>query len=272
MSRDLSLKQLYKRAVFNQYNMILLGGAGLFAATTMSVIPLIVGGGIELLWLVLGADTSFFKRWVLNQVEKEKAEALERETAGVLAKLHPNYVQCFRELQDLAATIEKLVLENPTIKNDLIKDEMKKLGQLLFTYVRMAVLHQRLAQYLTEERAAYIESAIANAKRELARETRKEVRNSLEQNLELANKRMAQHQAIDASYRTLSVRMDTLENSFRYLKSHVVGVGGHDELRQQIDGLVEGVDFVEELTNETDSVLDAIEADAEMKSALRASP
>ena len=272
MGRDLSLKQLYKRAIFNQYNMILLGGAGLFAATTMSVIPLIIGGGVELLWLVLGADTSFFKRWVLNQAEKEKQEALEQEIADMLKKLHPNYVQCFRELQELAAQIEKLVLDNPSIKNELIKEEMKKLGQLLFTYVRMAVLHQRLARYLTEERSAYIETAIGNAKRELAREKRPEVRSSLEQNLELAEKRMEQHKAIDTSYRTLSVRMDTLENSFRYLKSHVVGVGGHEELREQVDGLVQGVDFVDELTNEADTMLNAIEADAEMKAALRASP
>ncbi len=92
---------------------------------------------------------------------------------------------------------------------------------------------------------------------------------AIEQNLELAKKRMKQHRAIEISYRTLTVRMDTLDNSFRYLKSHVVGVGGHEELREQIDGLVQGVDFVEELAHETDTMFEAIEADAEMKAAFK---
>jgi len=269
MSQKLSLRELYKRAIVNQYNVILMTGAGLFAATTMSWIPLIIGSGVELLWLVLGADTSFFRRWVIDQQEKEKQLALQKEAASWLEKLRPAYAMRFQELQRLANDIERLVKENPSLKNDLIKDEMLKLGQLLFMYVKMAVIHERLNDFLAEEREGYIQNAIEIAKQALEAETSPEVRSSLEQNLELATKRMKQHRAIETSFKTLSVRMDTLENSFRYLKSHVVGVGGHDELREQIDGLVQGVDFVEDLARETDNMFEAMEADAELKAALK---
>src|SRR6266545_4581540 len=67
---------LIKRALFNQYNYILLGSTALFAAATGSWLPAVIGAGAEVLWLVLGADTRAFRRWAAKQESSEAAQRL----------------------------------------------------------------------------------------------------------------------------------------------------------------------------------------------------
>ena len=55
---------VFQRAFFNQYNFILLGGSAVYALATGSWLPAVVGAGAEVLWLVLGADSAAFRRWV----------------------------------------------------------------------------------------------------------------------------------------------------------------------------------------------------------------
>ena len=56
--------------------------------------------------------------------------------------------------------------------------------------------------------------------------------------------------------KVLSVKMDTLEKSFRYLKSHVIAISSQEELAKEIDELINGVEAVEEIGSDTEGVLD----------------
>jgi hypothetical protein len=93
---------LLRRAFANQYNYILLAGAGLFAIATWSWLPLVVGAGVETLWLVLGADSKPFRRWVLAQESKERQAELEEQAKQALAELGPEYIGRFEELRALS--------------------------------------------------------------------------------------------------------------------------------------------------------------------------
>src|SRR3954470_16618575 len=89
---------LVHRAFWNQYNFILLGAAGLFSIATFTWIPLLLGGGIEALWLVLGADSTPFKRWVAIQEGRERQEEMKKHAASALQLLEPAYLRRFRDL------------------------------------------------------------------------------------------------------------------------------------------------------------------------------
>src|SRR5262245_57955743 len=67
---------VFKRALLNQYNLIMMGGVGIFALATGSLLPVMLGAGAEVLWLVLGADTSAFRRWVDKQDSKDAKQAM----------------------------------------------------------------------------------------------------------------------------------------------------------------------------------------------------
>lgn len=256
---------LFRRAFFNQYNFILLGAAGLFSIVTFTWIPLLLGAGAEALWLVLGADSSPFKRWVAIQENLEDREALKQKAEQALAQLAPSYRKRFGELVKVSDHIQELATANPSLETQLIQGEMDKLGQLLHSFLEMAVTHQRLGRYLADNDEGDLRRDIESTERALRNEQDAQVIAGLRQSLALAQKRLKQHQQIEASFRALGVKMDTLDKSFRYLESHVVAITERDQLSQEVDELILGVDAVHDLQAETS--LDDIEASLKQRAA-----
>lgn len=258
MSPPKRKKSLFRRAFANQYNFILLGGAGLFALATFSWLPLLVGAGVEALWLALGADTSLFRRWVDKQESAEERAALAKQAAVALAQLEPAYVARFRQLEALGQEIQQMAEENPSLETSLIQDEMSKLGRLLHSFLAMAGMHQRLSRYMGENSETEIQRDINRLERAMAGERNREVQASLRQNLALAEKRLRQQTNIAAAFKVVSIKMDTLEKAFRYLRSHILAIGKREELAEEIDGLIVGVESVEELSAETEPLMDEL--------------
>ena len=242
---------LFRRAFWNQYNFILLGAAGLFSVVTFTWIPLLLGAGVEALWLVLGSDSTPFKRWVAIQENLEDKERLKRKAAEALTTLEPSYLQRFHALEQVSERIQQLAKENPSLETQLIQGEMDKLGKLLHSFLEMAVTHQRLGHYLGDNDENDLRRDIEATERALRNEQDRQVVDGLRQGLALAQKRLKQHQAIEANYRALGVKMDTLDKSFRYLESHVVAISERQQLSEEIDELILGVDAVNDLASET---------------------
>jgi hypothetical protein len=250
---------LLKRAFANQYNYILLGAAGVFAIATFSWLPLVIGAGVETLWLVLGADSTPFRRWVLAQEKQEAQEELERQAKAALAELGPRYAERFEELRRLSEEIQDLGQKNRSLEARILDAEMAKLGRLLHGFLQMAVVQQRLGVFLENDDADDIEHDIRNAENQLRVEKNREVAAGLRQSLGLAQKRLQQHTRINDMHRLLGVKMDTLEKSFAYLRSHILGVGTREELAQEIDDLIVGVESVESLSEETSGLISDLE-------------
>jgi hypothetical protein len=251
-------RSLLHRAFWNQYNAILVAAAGVFSIATFTWIPLVLGAGVEALWLVLGADSSPFKRWVAIQEGLEKKEQTKRDAETALAALEPAYRARFRDLLACSERVQSLAKANPCLETRMIQGEMDKLGQLLHSFLQMAVTHQRLGHYLTDNDENELRRDIEATERALRNEQDAQVLAGLRQSLALAQKRLKQHQQIETNWRALGVKMDTLEKSFRYLESHVVAISEQQQLSQEIDDLIVGVDAASDV--DSDNTLADIEA------------
>jgi hypothetical protein len=249
-------RSLLHRAFWNQYNAILLGAAGLFSLATFTWIPLVLGAGAEALWLVLGADSSPFKRWVAVQEGLEAKDRLKQDAEAALAVLEPAYRARFRDLLACSTRVQSLAKANPCLETQMIQGEMAKLGQLLHSFLQMAVTHQRLGHYLVDNDENDLRRDIEASDRAMKLEQDPQVLAGLRQSLALAQKRLKQHQQIEANWRALGVKMDTLEKSFRYLESHVVAISEQQQLAQEIDDLVIGVDAANDLAGGDQSLAD----------------
>jgi hypothetical protein len=253
---------IWKRAFFNQYNYILLGSSALFSIATQSWLPAVVGAGAEVLWMVLGVDTRRFRRWVASQEAKEEQQRLIHERAALASALEDRYVERYQALREMAAEIRKLAEENQGLETALIQDEMAKLDQLLDSFLKMATAHQRLSNYLAENPSAEVERDIAKGQRAIRQEEDPRVQASLKQSIALAQKRLGKHEQIEGAWKALSVQMDTLEKSFDYLKSHILGIGTREELAAALDDLVAGVSTVTDLDASVDDIHEELRAAA----------
>ena len=181
-----------------------------------------------------------------------------KQAAEAVRALGPFYLERFQALEAIAEEIRKLAGDNPSLETQLVQTEMDKLGKLLHTFLQMAVVHQRLAGYLEEGYEAEIQRDIDRCQKALGREKNAEVLSTVRQSLGLAEKRMKQHASIEASFKVVSVKMETLEKSFSYLKSHVIAIASQEELAQEIEELITGVEAVEDLGVETESLISDI--------------
>jgi hypothetical protein len=247
-----------KRALMNQYNYILLGGTGLLALATGSWFPALVGVAAEVLWVVLGADSAPFRRWVALQESKEAKQRMLAEVAQLASTLESSYVERFDALRAMADEIQALARDNKGFEVSLLQTEMAKLGQLLHSFLKMAANHQRLQRYLSQNPVSDVERDIARCQRAMKQEADPRVQASLRQALELGQKRLKQHLQVEGAWKALSVQMDTLEKAFDYLKSHILGIGSGAELAEELDNLVSGVSTVTELEASTSELMDEL--------------
>jgi hypothetical protein len=258
---------LLKRALMNQYNYILIGGTALFSIATGSLLPAVIGAGAEILWLVLGADSAPFRRWVERQESKEAKQRMLAEVGHLLASLESSYRDRFTALQRTSEELQVLAREHKGIETTLLQEEMSKLGQILHSFLKMSAQHQRLTRYLGDNPISDVERDIARCQRALKQETDSRVQSSLKQALSLAQKRLRQHEQIQGAWRALSVQMDTLEKALDYLKSHILGIGTREELAQELDNLVTGVASISELESSTNDLIDELRVSAAARTA-----
>lgn len=248
-------RSLISRAFGNQYNLILLGGAGLFALATFSWLPLLIGAGAEILWITIGADTNFFRRWVESQESKEAEEALKERCAALLRSLEAEYIERFKGLEALAHKIQTLAKENESLEAKLLRSEMDKLGQMMYSFLSISALHQRLTGYLRENQQSAPQQDIDRCEASLRRERSPDVIAGLEQSLRLAQKRLRQHQKIAATHRLLSIKLDTIEKSFQFLQTQILGISKHEDLSRELNEMLSGLETVDEIAVETNGLL-----------------
>jgi hypothetical protein len=232
-----------RRAFFNQYNIILLGGAVAFAAATMSPLPLLIAAGAEIVWLMIASGSRHFRRWASEQAAEEVQiqNAASRVTAT--RTLEPSYAERVAMVETMASDIRRMVKERGLDPTPLDRQD-RGLDGLLMLFVKMAALHQQLTRFSASVNTAHVEEEIVRLGQAVSDEKDPSVKLSLRQALAIGQRRLKQHEVIESQRRAVGVKMTTLEMSFDYLRSHVFGGTSTQELAAEMDEVAAGAAFL----------------------------
>ena len=234
---------LRKLAFVNQYNVIFLCAAAAFSLALLSPWPLLIGGVVELLWLTIGSTSESFVRWAQQRVHDDQRSQRAADDATLVRDLEPAYASRARILVDMSNEIRRLARERG-MDPRLFQGPDDRLELLLTSFVKMAVLHQRLSRFVADGSPNHLEEEIVRLGQALADEKDPAVRLSLRQALTLGQRRLKQHEQIESQRRALGVKMGTLEMSFDYLRSHVFSGSPPQELAAELQELVAGASFL----------------------------
>jgi hypothetical protein len=238
---------LRRLAFANQYNLILLGGAVAFSAALLTPWPLVAAGLGELLWLTIGASSASFRQYAERHKQQEERHRREVDDASVVKALEPMYGTRVKTLHAMAEEIRRLSRErgfDARLFESGRDPSEDKLGVLIGSFVKMALLHQRLSRFVADGSPGHLEEEIVRLGQALADEKDPAVRLSLRQALTLGQRRLKQHEQIESQRRALGVKMGTLEMSFDYLRSHVFSGSPPQELAAELQELVAGASFL----------------------------
>lgn len=252
-------KPSYLRAAFmNVYNLGLFGGAVAAATLTGEYALGAVAAGAEAIWLLFGPDLHPFRRAV-DRAHREEAEKADRERIRKMMDSLPerDWARA-KALDELRREIERDMQQNPTFQAILLQTEIDKLSLLLRSFVGLAHACARAETYMA-----------ATDLRDLNRQI--EIQHNLEKtlkdpgaqdiarkNVQVLEKRREAIGEIQNFLARARGQMNLIENTTRLLRDQVLTMHSPDQLGEQLDDLLMGVEAVQQSAKESDAILSKI--------------
>ena len=244
----------FQYAFANVYNLSLLGGAAVAAAATNDWAIAVIAGGLETLWLVIGADTAPFRRWVDRQHRaKLDAAARERRRTRILALPDQRDRDRAIDLVESHLLMGKELEKNQHWSAELVTDEYSRLESLLDAFVELAEAAARFEGYLQQFNPARLNKELTRQK-ELARSAGgdPETIALAARNADLLEKRAGTLNELGRLVQRTRAQMSVIENTFSLLRDQIVSLKPPQDIKGQLDEIVAGVDAVRSVLAEGD--------------------
>jgi len=233
-------------------------------------------------WIYL-PDLPFFRRWVDRREETAKrageaqkvADFVQRRDA-LLRSLLPERRERYSRLAQVCRDIETASVDNPLAAADPNTDpRLRKLDELMWTYLRLLGIEQSLQQFLeTESREnvpALLQDAEAEAKRLSAEldalkaagpdpslDAKQRYLGSRLERLEVLRKRVQRCQQADANRALVVAEEERLDQQIKLLRADAVATKNAESLTARIDATVEHLDQTNKWLSELDEFKDLV--------------
>ena len=255
-------------------------GLGFLSA---SLLGLIVGGTLYTLgWLHL-PDMPFFRRSVDRRhesarraAEAQKVADFVRRRDALLDSLSSSRRERYSRLAAVCRDIETASADNPLASPDPASDpRLRKLDELMWTYLRLLGIEESLEQFLETERREDLPGMLMDAEAEAARltgevdalkakgnngslETRQRYLGSRLERLEVLRKRQQRIQQAQENLALVVSEQDRLDQQIKLIRADAVATKNAAALTARIDATVEHLDQTNKWLSELDEFKDLV--------------
>jgi hypothetical protein len=261
VSTDEKPRPPYARYAFkNPYNLALLGGFATAAAATGNWWLALCGAGVEALWMLFAPDSRLLRKLWFDKWHAADMAAAQRAELDAKFKTLPEgeAMRCLA-LKEKQEQINKLAQENPAFTVDLLTGELKKLDDLVRSFLELSVTCARYQDYLRSVDVDEIERDLRRYHQIAERGDGAEKRQLAQKNIAVLEKRKEKYAEIRSYLSSARGQLELIENTFRLLADQIVTMRSPTELSGQLDELLDGVEAVRQTTRETDRLLQAVE-------------
>lgn len=251
----------YARYAFNNpYNYAIMGGFASAALLTGNWWLGLFGAGVEALWMLFAPDSKLLRKTWFDKLHAARMAAERRAELDAKFKLLPeaDAMRCLalKEKQD---QINRLAQENPAFTVDLLAGELKKLDDLVSSFLELSVTCARYQEYLQSVDIDEIERDLRRYHQIVDHGDDAAKRTLAQKNIAVLEKRKDKYAEIRSYLSSARGQLELIENTFRLLADQIVTMRSPTELSGQLDDLLDGVEAVRQTTRETDKLLQAVE-------------
>lgn len=244
-----------KAAFLNVYNLTLLGGAVAASALTGDWLVGLGAMGLEALWLVVGPDLKPFQRAVREGERAAREKEDRARVDALMSELSEREWQRAKALDELRREIERDMANNPSFQAILLQTELEKLSQLHASFVRLASACRRAESYLQAVDTRDLERQITAQKNLQEKMTDASVRELAAKNEIVLQKRLLTIKEIETFLARARGQMNLIENSVRLLRDQALTMTSPDQLTEQLDDLLTGVDAVQQSVKDAEELI-----------------
>jgi len=246
----------YLKAAFHwQYNKIMLAGALAFAGVSLSALPLLLGAGIELIYLATVPNNSRFQRLVRSWRYEDEKRQRERSLSVMFYELPPEMRARFAGLDNTCRAIRENY-KRLTSTSQMFVDQMEsKLEGLSQSYVRLlnAAFHHR--EYLRNINRDNINKESTQLQKDLEHEPPK-VQEINRKRIEILAKRLDKYDKIKENCQVIDAQCAAVEDVLNLIRDQSVTMHDPEQIAAHLDGLVKDVEQTEETVREVESIFE----------------
>jgi len=255
-------------------------GVGFLSA---QLLPLIVGVTLYTLGWIYLPDLPFFRGWVDRRHEKARravemqkvAEFVQRRDA-LIASLAPSRRDRYSKLADVCRDIENAGADNPLATADSSVDpRLKKLDELMWTYLRLLGIEESLERFLETERRENLPAILKDAEAEATRltgevdalkekgpspalESKQRYLGSRLERLEVLRKRDQRISQAQENLALVVAEQERLDQQIKLIRADAVATKNAEALTARIDATVEHLDQTNKWLSELDEFKDLV--------------
>jgi len=258
---------------------VLTVGLGLMSA---AILPLIAGVTLYALGWIYLPDMPFFRKWVNRRNEAgqraEEAAKLNQfiiRRESLLRSLLPERRGRYSRLVQVCHDIENAGSDSLIASSDPGGDpRLRKLDELMWTYLRLLSIEQSLEQFLQTEKSDDVPSLLKDAEAEVARlsadydalkakggdaaslDSKQRYLGSRLERLEVLRKRTQRAQQAQSNLELVVSEQDRLDQQIKLLRADAVATKNAETLTARIDATVEHLDQTNKWLSELDEFKD----------------
>ena len=253
----------FVKEAFNlQYNWIALAGAGLFAVVSGSLLPIILAGGAELMYLAIVPQNSRFQRLVRSWKFGEELQQRQEQFAEMLNSLSPEAKARYAKLAQVCAYVRGNFSQFSSTSKIFLRQMDSRLDGLLRGYARLLLAACQQQQYLKGTDPNEIKREIASLQRDLNNDSPK-VQEINKKRIEILTKRVEKYQKICENQEVVDAQCSAVEDVLHLVRDQSVTMRDPQQVSDQLDNLVRDVEQTEQTVQQVEAIFGSMGSDME---------
>jgi len=251
-----------KEAFKIQYNWIALAGMGLFAVVTTSALPLVLAGGLELMYLATISTNSRFQRLVRSWKFAEEQQAKERSLSDLLRSLPSDMQNRYIGLAQVCGSIRNNFAQLSSTSQVYVQQMDQRLQGLLHAYARLLMAAWQQRQYLKTSDSDTIKREIAALQQRMSQDPPK-VQDINKKRIEILSKRLEKYQKIVENRQVVDAQCAAVEDVLQLVRDQSVTMRDPQQVSDQLANLVHDVEQTEQTVQQVEAIFSSLTPDME---------
>ncbi|HLW86270.1 MAG TPA: hypothetical protein VKR60_13715 [Candidatus Sulfotelmatobacter sp.] len=251
-----------KEAFHLQYNVIALGAAGVFALVSGSLLPAILAGGLELMYLAIIPQNWRFQRLVRSWRFAEEQQKHQQQLSQMLRTLPSDMQSRYWKLGEVCNSIHNNFNQLSTTSQIFLQQMDGRLSGLLNGYTRLLLAAAQQQQYLRSTDQNEIKREVATLQKSLSTDPPR-VQDINKKRIEILNKRLEKYDKLCENRKVVDAQCSAVEDVLHLIRDQSVTMRDPQQISDQLDNLVKDVEETEQTVQQVEAIFSDLTPDME---------
>jgi hypothetical protein len=249
-----------REAFHLQYNWIAMVSAGAFALVSGSFLPIILAGGLELMYLAIVPQNWRFQRLVKSWKFSEERQKHQQKLSEMLACLPAEMQSRYVHAAQVCGAIRSNFAQFSATSQIFLQQIDARLQGLLSGYARLLLAAAQQQQYVKSTEQDGIKHEIASLQKALSSDPPK-VQQINKKRIEILTKRLEKFDKISENRKVVDAQCSAVEDVLMLVRDQSVTMRDPQQVSERLDSLVHDVEQTEQTVQQVEAIFSDLSPD-----------